>query len=73
VEIGKINIEIGKEEAAIKKLYSQIGQAVYQAYSTDKELGENITELCDEVSRHQSKIEELKAKAERIKSNSKTE
>jgi len=67
VEIGKINIEIGKEEAAIKKLYTQIGEAFYRTYSQGEEIDKKIEELCDEVSAHILKIEELKEKREKIK------
>ena len=67
VGIGKINFEIGKEEAEIKKLYTQIGEAFYRAYSKGEEMGERIEKLCDEVSSHISKIEELKEKRKNIK------
>ncbi|MFY9279492.1 MAG: hypothetical protein WBI74_03420 [Caldicoprobacterales bacterium] len=67
VEIGKINIEIGKEEAAVKKLYTKIGEAVYRAH-LGEETAENIENLCQEVTQRLQRIEELKEKINELKS-----
>ena len=33
IGLGKLNYEIYREEDAVKKLYGQIGEVVYRAYS----------------------------------------
>ncbi|NLN41343.1 MAG: hypothetical protein GX160_05040 [Clostridiales bacterium] len=67
VEIGKFNIEIGKEEAAIKKLYTQIGEAVYRAH-LGEETAERIDNLCQEITERFQRIEELQERIKELKS-----
>ncbi len=67
VEIGKINIEIGKEEATIKKLYSQVGEAVYKAHCGQEETAESIDNLCREINQRHERIQELKKRVEQLK------
>jgi polyhydroxyalkanoate synthesis regulator phasin len=68
VEIGKINVEIGKEEATIKKLYSRIGEATYRAHCGE-ETAEMIHDLCQEVSERQERIYNLKNQIQKLKSH----
>ena len=67
VEVGKFNIEIGKEEAVIKRLYTKIGEAVYRAHCGE-ETAESIENLCQEVSQRQQRIEDLKKRVQELKS-----
>lgn len=60
-------MEIGKEEATIKKLYSQIGEATYRAHCGE-ETAETIHDLCLEVGQRHEKIQELKRRAQELKS-----
>ena len=69
VEVGKINIEIGKEEATIKRLYSQIGEAVYKAHCGEEETAEDIDNLCQEISERQGRIQGLKKRTQELKTN----
>ena len=62
-----MNIEIGKEEAIIKKLYTQIGEAVYRAHCGE-ETAENIDNLCQEATERWERIKELQKKIKELKS-----
>lgn len=67
-EAGKINLEIGREEALIKKLYNKIGQEVYKAHCGHGETAENIDSLCWEVNERKAKISDLKAQLKEMRS-----
>lgn len=67
VELGKLNYEIFKEEDAIKRLYREIGQAVYEAYKQENNSLEAIYRLCQEIDEHRQKIESLKKQVDNIK------
>jgi hypothetical protein len=68
IEIGRINFEIGKEEANIKKLYTQVGEAVYRAHSQGDETAETIDSLCQEIGERLDRIRELKDRIQELKS-----
>ncbi|NLJ66744.1 MAG: hypothetical protein GX340_05465 [Clostridiales bacterium] len=68
IEIGRINIEIGKEEASIKKLYAKVGEAVYRAHSKGDDTAEIIDDLCQEIGERWNRIKELKDRIRELKS-----
>lgn len=67
VELGKLNYELFKEEDAIKKLYREIGQAVYEAYKQESNSLNDIYRLCREIDERKEKIEELKKQVDSVK------
>jgi peptidoglycan hydrolase CwlO-like protein len=68
IEIGRINIEIGKEEASIKKLYAKVGEAVYRAHSKGDDTADIIDGLCQEIGERWNRIKELKDRIRELKS-----
>lgn len=68
LEIGRINIDIGKEETTIKKLYLQIGEIVYKAHNKGENGVISVDELCQEISQRKGKIDELKNRIADLKS-----
>ncbi|HZJ57645.1 MAG TPA: hypothetical protein VFD89_05325 [Clostridia bacterium] len=68
LEIGRINIEIGKEEASIKRLYTQIGEAVYRAHTKGDETAEVIDNLCQEIAERWNRVKEFKIRISELKS-----
>jgi len=67
VELGKLNYELFKEEDAIKRLYREIGQAVYEAYKQENNSLNDIYRLCQEIDEHKGRIEELKKQMDSLK------
>ncbi|MCK9216467.1 MAG: hypothetical protein M0P77_00895 [Firmicutes bacterium] len=69
-EIGKLKIQINQLESDIKKLKTEIGEAVYKAYieKLDSPL-DQINDLCSIIDEKYNEIEELKIKIEKVKSN----
>jgi hypothetical protein len=67
VGLGKLNYEIYKEEDTVKKLYSKIGQVVYEAYSKENNSINVIYNLCKEIDSRRERIESLKRDADDIK------
>lgn len=66
VEVSKLNVEIGKEEATIKGLYCKVGEAVYRAH-TGEETAEDIDNLCREIHERKQRVEELKNRVKNLK------
>ena len=67
VELGKLNYELFKEEDAIKRLYREIGQAVYEAYKQENNSLDAIYRLCQKIDEHKEKIEILKKQVDNLK------
>jgi len=67
VEIGKLNYEIFKEEDAVKRLYREIGQAVYEAYKQENNSFDVIYRLCQEIDKRSERIDSLKRQVENLK------
>ena len=62
VEVTKLNMNIGAEEDKIKRVYSDMGRIVYESYSGDEEIPENLKALCEKVDTYHKNIEEMKQK-----------
>lgn len=67
IEIGRLNIEIFKEEDAIRKLSRKIGEVIYEAYSEDKEYAELADDLCYEIGEKKKRIDSLRAKISEVR------
>ncbi len=67
LEIGKINLELFREEEAIRKLCRKIGESVYEAYSHGEVYGSKVDENCREIGEKKLKILLLKQQIEEIK------
>jgi|GEM_PF-449381 len=67
VELGKLNYELFKEEDTIRRLYREIGQAVYEAYKQENNSLNEIYRLCQEIDEHREKVESLKKQVEDLK------
>ncbi|HZJ83009.1 MAG TPA: hypothetical protein VFD57_04275 [Clostridia bacterium] len=67
LETGRINLDIGREEAIIKKLYFQIGKEVYKAHCGEQETAQDIDGLCWEVKERKAKVAELRSSLKRMR------
>lgn len=72
LEAGKLNIEIFKQEDAIRRTYRKIGEQVSQCYEKGERFGEKVNQLCNEIQERKKKVDELKAKLSEIKKAGKT-
>jgi predicted RNA-binding Zn-ribbon protein involved in translation (DUF1610 family) len=66
-EITKININISTEEDKIKKVYYEIGKAIYKSYRSN-ESDEKYKSECEKIRLYEKNIEEMKKKIRDIKS-----
>lgn len=57
VELTKIRLAITADKAKIKELKLQLGELMYEAYSSNSGSGDEIEELCTEISELYSEIE----------------
>ena len=64
IGLGKLNYEIYREEDAVKKLYGQIGEVVYRAYSQENSSINAIFNICKEIDNRKAKIVYLKRQVE---------
>ena len=68
-EVGKLKIQINQLESDIKKLKTEMGEAVYTTHSEklDSPLNQ-LNDLCSIIDEKYNEIEELKIKIEKVKS-----
>lgn len=69
VEIQKLNMGISQEKDKIRKIYTEIGEEVYQQFKAGNDLG--YTEKCSEITEYEAKIEELQEKQMKLKNSKK--
>jgi hypothetical protein len=62
VEVTKLNLNIGTEEDKIRKLYAELGKAVYDAYSTGVEIGDAFKFYCKRIDEIEKNIEDMRQK-----------
>lgn len=67
LEIGKLNLEIFREEEAIRKIYREMGEAVYSAYFEGQNYGGIADGHCREIAERKLKIQNLKQKIDEAK------
>jgi peptidoglycan hydrolase CwlO-like protein len=62
LEAGRLNIEIFKEEDAVRRSYRKIGELVYKAFEKGESYEGKAEELCSDIQERKKKIGQLKAK-----------
>ncbi|MCK5811865.1 MAG: zinc-ribbon domain-containing protein [Clostridiales bacterium] len=62
VETTKINSSINGEKTTINKIYTQIGEKVYQAYEKEGKANNDLLDFCDQIKQANDKIVELQEK-----------
>jgi uncharacterized coiled-coil DUF342 family protein len=62
VEVTKLNLSISAEEDKIKKLYAELGKAVYETYNAGEEVGDAFKFYCKKIDEIEKNIEEMKQK-----------
>lgn len=68
VEVTKLNRSISVDEEKISKLYAEIGKVFYLNYKNgDDSTGDDLTELCDQISGLNKEIENFKDKILELK------
>jgi len=67
LDAGRWNMEILKEEDAIRKAYRRIGEQIYTEYAKGESYAGKADELCDEIRRRKNRIEALKARLREAK------
>jgi hypothetical protein len=67
VEVGKLKLHITQLEGDIKKMKFDLGELVYNAFSTDTEFpAEAVTQLGGEITAKFAEIEETKVKIQEV-------
>jgi hypothetical protein len=67
LEAGRLNIEIFKEEDAIRKTYRKIGELIFKEFDKGEPYAGKADDLCDQIRQRKRKIELLKAKLSETK------
>ncbi|MDD2482451.1 MAG: hypothetical protein WCY24_07825 [Lutispora sp.] len=70
MEISKLKLQISQVEGDIKKLKSEIGEVVYNAYANG--LGspsDQVVTLCDSITAKHAEIEEIKVKIQQVQND----
>ena len=67
LDVGRWNMDILKQEDAIRKVYRKIGEQIYTEYDKGENYAGTVDELCEEIRRRKSKIEFLNVKLKEAK------
>ena len=67
VEVTKLYMSIGSEEEKIKKVYIDLGKALYETYSTGGEVDEISKGYCESIKSYEDNIKEIKLKILELK------
>lgn len=62
VEVTRLNMSIGAEEEKIKKVYSEMGKLLYEAYAGGNPMPDEVRESCEKIDEMKKTIEEMKQK-----------
>jgi hypothetical protein len=68
-EVGKTNLEIVKNEDAIRRMYRKIGELVSSEFNKGMTFSDEINQACAEVEKRKKLVEELKSKLGKSKSS----
>ncbi|NLK20629.1 MAG: zinc ribbon domain-containing protein [Epulopiscium sp.] len=63
----KVNVDLGKEQEVLKKIYYEIGKKVHEIYQYGGSLGKFFDEKYTEIKEVEEKIEELQKKMEELR------
>lgn len=66
-EAGKLNIEIFRQEDAIRKLCRKIGEHISAEYSKGQKYDDRTNVLCAEIKEKEERINQLKAKLSELR------
>lgn len=70
MEIGKYKMQINQIEGEIKKMKTEIGEVVYNAYvSGQSSPSEQVVGICNNISAKYAEIEELKEKIQQVQND----
>ena len=67
VEVTKLYMSIGTEEEKIKKVYFDLGKAMYESFLNGREIDENFKEYCESIKGYEDAIKEIKLKILELK------
>ncbi|HOJ11288.1 MAG TPA: zinc ribbon domain-containing protein [Clostridiales bacterium] len=67
VEVTKLNMNISSEEDRIQKLYEQIGREIYKYFTSEKDIPEELKDVCAEIRSREETIKGIKARILEIK------
>lgn len=68
VDITKLNLAKNEADSKINKLYTKIGEIVYEQYKNGEEFGGDIGEIMIEIDKFKAEAEELKEQIASLKS-----
>lgn len=69
VEISKLNLSMTTEKNNIEKLYKEIGEMVFEKYSSGEAVDFDLEKFCKEIENSNNNIKQIKEKIEDIKNN----
>ncbi|SHJ34007.1 hypothetical protein [Lutispora thermophila] len=70
MEIGKLKLQIAQIEGEIKKLKTEMGDMVYNAYANGLESpNDQIASICDSIKAKYDEIEELNVKIQQVQND----
>ena len=69
VEIGKLNLKINQENAAVESLQKQIGEIAFGKFRSGDELDPEIEELCIKIEKHKRSMAETQRNLNRMKAS----
>jgi hypothetical protein len=67
VEITRLGVSISAEEDKIKKVCTDMGRIVYEAYTGGEGIADELKELCGKIDAYEKNIEEMKQKILELK------
>lgn len=69
VDVTKLNISLSDTEKKINKLYTSIGEKIYEDYKGGSELPEKLTDLCDQISQFMGEADSIRQQIAELKSS----
>ncbi|AUS96619.1 zinc-ribbon domain-containing protein [Clostridium thermosuccinogenes] len=67
VEVTKLHMSISAEEDKIKKLYGEIGKALYESYERGEPIGDAFKDSCEQIQSISENIKQMKQKILELK------
>jgi hypothetical protein len=67
VEVTKLHMSISAEEDKIKKLYGEIGKALYESYERGEPIGDAFKDSCAQIQSISENIKQMKQKILELK------
>jgi len=70
VEVGKLNLKMNQENAAVESLQKQIGEIAFGKFRSGDELDPEIEDLCIKIEKHKRTMAETQRELNRKKASS---